>query len=437
MKSAFCRASVCATILLGTCMILTPLPLSAEPVPLKRVVELALAHSTTTAAASADEQRVFASYREARNQYIPQLVVGSGLGKSWGFPLSLEGSAPSILNVNSQSTIFNPATRDFVRAAKTDWNAATVQNKDQRNQVIQDTVLSYAELAKWEALVAHLQEEHAAAIKTEQLVGERIKEGVDNPLMQNKAHLSTARLRLRLAEAQGAIDVIRNRLSHWTGLAASSIETAPESMPSLPEVKQDDDLSGRAIRLSPAVQAAENRATAESFRARGEHRAMLPSADFAAQYGLLAEYNNYDLFFKTFQRHNATIGVVLRFPFFSPTQHARAEAADATALRAKKDAEAAKNQVSEETLRLQRSVEQMAAAQEVADLEYQVAQSDLETLEVRLEAGTVGWHDVQDARQQSSERYNSLQDAIFQLERARITLLRATGELEGWVGVGK
>ena len=47
----------------------------------------------------------------------------------------------------------------FVRAAKTDWTAATAQTKDQRNQVIQDTVLSYAELSKWEKLVAHLQEE--------------------------------------------------------------------------------------------------------------------------------------------------------------------------------------------------------------------------------------------------------------------------------------
>jgi outer membrane protein len=298
-------------------------------------------------------------------------------------------------------------------------------------------VLSYAELSKWEKLVAHLQEEHQSALKTEQLVSERIKEGVDNPLMQNKAHLTTARLRLRLAEAQGAIDVIRNRLSHLTGLTASSIETEPDSMPALPEVKQEDDLAGQAVRTSPAVQAAENRATAEGFRARGEHRAMLPSADFAAQYGLLARYNNYDEFFKTFQRHNATIGVVLRFPFFSPSQHARAEAADATALKAKKDAEAAKNQVSEETLRLQRSVEQMAAAQEVADLEYRVAQSDLQSLQVRLEAGSANWHDLQNAREQTSERYNSLQDANFQLERARITLLRATGELEGWIGVGK
>jgi outer membrane protein TolC len=122
---------------------------------------------------------------------------------------------------------------------------------------------------------------------------------------------------------------------------------------------------------------------------------------------------------------------------FSPTQRARADAADATALKAKKDAETVKNQVSEETLRLQRSVEQTAAAREVADLEFQVAQSNLEWLKVRLDAGSIAWHDVQDAREQLNERYNSLQDANFELERARITLLRATGELEAWVGTGK
>ena len=129
---------------------------------------------------------------------------------------------------------------------------------------------------------------------------------------------------------------------------------------------------------------------------------MLPSVDFAAQYGLLATFNNYQKFFQpgSFQRHNATIGVVIKFPIFSPTQRARAAAADATALKAQKDAEDAKNQVSEETLRLQRSVEQMAAAQEVADLEYKVAQSDLEALRVRVDAGSAAWHDLQDAREQ-------------------------------------
>ena len=61
----------------------------------------------------------------------------------------------------------------------------------------------------------------------------------------------------------------------------------------------------------------------------------------------------------------------------------------------------------------------MAAAREVADLEYQVAQSNLESLKVRLDAGSIAWHDVQDAREQLNERYNSLQDANFELERAQ------------------
>src|SRR5476649_2868259 len=117
---------------------------AAEPLPLKRAVELALSHSTTASSAAADEQRALASYHEARNQYIPQVVAGAGLGASYGFPLSLEGAAPSLFNLNSQSALYNPALHEFVRAAKTDWQASTLQGKDQRNQVIQDTVLTYA-----------------------------------------------------------------------------------------------------------------------------------------------------------------------------------------------------------------------------------------------------------------------------------------------------
>ncbi len=418
-------------------VILTCIQLAAEPVPLKRVVELALAHSTTALVAGADEQRAFAAYHEARNQYLPLLAAGSGLGASWGFPLSLEGSAPSIVNVTSQSALINPALRDFVRASKTEWKASTIQTKEQRNQVIQDTVLTYVELSKWEGLLDHLRQEQADALKTEQAVNQRIQEGVDNPLERDKARLTVARVRMRVAQAQGAIDVLRSRLSQWTGLPAVSIETAPESIPQLPEIRQEDNLAGKAVEVSPAVQFAANRAAAQGLRARGEHRALWPSVDFAAQYALLSNFNNYADFYKKFQRNNASVGLAIRLPFLNPSQHARAQGADAQALRASKQAEAARNQVSEETLQLQRSVGQLAAAQEVAGLEYQVANANLQSLQVRLDAGTATWHELEDVRAQANERYHALQDAGFELERARIALLRATGELDNWLGLGK
>jgi outer membrane protein len=386
---------------------------------------------------AADEQRAFASYHEARNQYIPQVVAGAGLGASWGFPLSLEGAAPSIFNLNTQSALLNPSLRRFVKAARQQWQASSMQTKDQRNQVIEDAVLSYVELSKWEGLLNHLREQQGDAQKAEQTVAQRIREGVDSTLAGSKAQLVTARVRLHLAQALGAIDSLRSRLAHMTGLPASSIETVAESMPALPEIKQEEDLASEAAQTSPAVQAAEMRADAQNLKAQAEHRVMLPSVDFAAQYAVLSKYNNYFEFYKTFERNNATVGVAIRFPFLSPSQHARAAAADAEALRAKGDAKAARNQVSEETLKLQRSVEQLAALQQVSQLEYEVAQANVSALQVRLDAGTASFHDVEDARNQATERFNALQDANFQVERARIALLQATGELESWVGIGK
>jgi outer membrane protein TolC len=413
--------------------------LAAEQVPLKHAVELALAHSTTMEASHIDEQRAFASYHEVRNQYLPQLTVGSGLGKSWGYPLSLEGSAPSIVNTTAQSAVFNPALRDFVRAARTEWQESTIQTKDQRSQVIQDTVLSYTELSKWETLMSHLSHDYEEALKMEQTVNQRILAGVDNPLIRNQSRLNAARVYLHISQAQGAMDVLRNRLSQMTGLPAAAIETVPESIPPLPEVSQEDNLAAKALQDNPLIQIADSRVTALNFRARGEHRAMWPTLDFAAQYALLATFNNYQQFFQphSFQQNNATVGVEIRFPFLNPSQRAHAQAADAAALHAKKDVEATKNQVSEQTLKLQRSVAQLAAAQQVVDLEYQIAKSALDAVQVRADAGGATMHDLDDARNQTNERYDALQDTNFELQRARISLLRATGELEDWVGVGK
>src|SRR5580658_7498915 len=215
-------------------VVLLPTSLLAEPVSLKRMVELALTHATGAAIAVADEAYAAASYQELRNNYIPQLSTGAGLGYSYGFPLALEGSAPALFNVTTQSALLNPALRDYVRAAKADSASAALRTKDQRNQIIQDAALSYAELSKWELRLARLQETEAAANQTQAAVAERVKEGIDSELDGTKARLSAARVRLRIAEAQGAADVLREHLSKLTGLPTASIQTDPDTIPAPP-----------------------------------------------------------------------------------------------------------------------------------------------------------------------------------------------------------
>jgi outer membrane protein TolC len=409
----------------------------AEPVPLKRMVQLALAHGTTAAIAQADQQRAFASYHELRNNYIPQLIAGAGLGWSDGFPLSLEGAAPSLFNVNAQSTLINPALKSFIHAARSDYAVSALHTKDQRNQIIQDTVMSYAELAKWEQRISHLRDVEAAAEKMQSAVAQRVREGVDTEIEGTKARLSVARVRLRMAEALGSADVVREHLSGLSGLVATSIETDPASLPALPEIKTDDlkqeeVTRGKALESDPNLQAAVEHARAQYLRVRGEKKSLWPSVDFAAQYANLASYNNYDRFYRSFQPNNATIGVSIHLPFLNLAEHARVQEAESEAFKARKQAEAARNQVSEETLRLQRSVAQMQAARDVAELEYQIAEKNLAVVPTRMDAGAATLHDLDDARTQASEKFISLQDITLELERSQLGLLRMTGDLEKW-----
>jgi outer membrane protein TolC len=430
-------------------VVLLPASLLAEPVSLRRVVELALTHATGAAIAAADEKSASANYQELRNNYIPQLATGAGLGYSYGFPLALEGSAPSLFNVTAQSALLNPALRNFMRAAKVDSAVAALKSKDERNQIIQDAALSYAELAKWEQRLARLQETAADAEKIQAAVGERVKEGIDSELEGTKAHLSTARVRLRIVEAQGAADVLREHLSKLTGLPAANIQADPDSIPAPPAAEANQETGKETAASNPSVEAAVEHARAQYLRAQGEHKSLWPSVDFAAQYALLSTFNNYQNYYipsrpcvtslgqflcvaSTFQQNNATIGVSIRFPIFNATQRSRVHAADADALKATKQAEAAKNQVSEETLRLQRSVAQMQAARDVAQLEYEIAQKNLTAVQTRIDAGTATLHELDDARSQASERFITLQEVTFELERSQLGVLRSTGELEKW-----
>ena len=435
-------------VLLAALLFLPALSL-AEPITLKHAVELALQHANGAAIAAAEQQNASANYRQLRDNYLPQVTTGAALGWSYGFPLSLGGSAPSIFNINAQSALLHPELRSFIHAAQSDSSAAGFRGKDQRNQIIQDTVLSYAELEKWEQRLDRLHEIYPDVQKMQAAVAERVKEGIDSELDGTRARLSEARLRLRIAEAQGSADVLREHLSKLTGLPAAGIQTENDSLPAFPATASEDDASKQAADTSPAVQSAIEHARAQYLRAQGEHRTLLPTVDFGAQYALLSTFNNYQNYYiparpctvsigtflcpaSTFQKNNATVGVSIRIPLFNATQRARAEAADAEALKAKRQADAARNQVSEETLRLQRAVTQMQAARDVAEIESEIAQKNVEAVETRMRSSTANLHDLDNARTQSSEKLIALQDVSFELERNQVALLRATGNLEAW-----
>jgi outer membrane protein TolC len=405
----------------------------SEQLSFKRAIELALRNSTASVIADADEKKAKAGYLEMKSQYLPQVTVGAGLAYSHGFPLSLEGAAPAIFNLNSSSYLVNFAGKSFLNAAKTEWGAASKSAQDKRAQVILDTALTYAELDKFQSSLKIIEQQQKAAHRAEQVAGDRFHAGLDPETEFTKARLNSARVRMAAANSRGNADLLRLKLSQLTGLPAETIETVTETIPQLPE--GPTAMTKEQIENHPAVQSANEVALGRELRAKGEHKAKLPSVDFAAQYAVLSRFNNYDQFFLKFERHNATVGVVIRFPFLNFAQDARTQAADAEALKAKKEAEVVKGQVASDMLKLQRTVDQLAAARDVAKLEYQLATSDASAALTRVSAGQATVKDQEIARLVEQQKYSAYLDAQFELERAQMTLMRQTGEIEKWVGL--
>ncbi len=155
--------------------------------------------------AAINQWRARKAYEEMRANYIPQITIGSGLGYSYGFPLTLEGSAPSVVNFNSAQSLFNLSLRQFIKAAKIDWHATSLDVQDKRDAVILDTALTYAQLAQLTGKIEASNEAQGAARKAQFVSEQRLQEGVDSKLEVTRSQLVTARIRLRIAEARGPI----------------------------------------------------------------------------------------------------------------------------------------------------------------------------------------------------------------------------------------
>ena len=427
--------AVCCTSLLIEVVGLINHMTGQEPLPFRKAIELALSNSIQLALNRTSETSAYETYKEARAAYIPKLTVGSDVGYSHGFPLSLEGSAPTLFNVTSQSSVWSPAQSSFTKAATANWRASKLQTADQRAQIILDTAVTYIELNSWESKLGILEAEVNVAGNIESTVAQRVKAGVDPEIEETKADLVDAQVGVHMTEAKGAIEVLRLQLSQLTGVPAASIRTLRSSVPGLKE-EAERDITAEVLQSNPTIQAAEQSALVKELRARGEHRALYPSLDFAAQYGLVnTSLTNFEQFFvpHSFQPNNVTFGLVIRLPFLDNSQRARAAAADADALRARKEVEDTKNKAVLDAVKLRNNVDQLEATRRVADLRYKLADNQVEVAQVRMQSATGTLRERQDATINAAERTLERISADFDVERTELELLRAEGKLESWV----
>src|SRR5947209_19888666 len=85
---------------------------------LRQALDIAVSSSPDLAMARLDEQSAQESVRVARDPFTPRVIVGSGLAYTSGFPMSIEGSAPSIVQAHAAQYLFNRPQSYVVAQAK-------------------------------------------------------------------------------------------------------------------------------------------------------------------------------------------------------------------------------------------------------------------------------------------------------------------------------
>jgi len=407
-------------------------------ISLTTAVDLAEQSSPAVRSAQASVKRAMGGVSEARDAYVPNFVFGANPGYVYGYPLGY----PSLFEASSQSILFSFSQPDYIRSAREGLKSATLALKNTEQQVALDVALDYVQLNHDLAEVAALDEEKGYADSLVQIEDDRVRAGVDPRISELQAELTAAQIDAKRVHLENDADDMRQKLGDLTGLPAQGLTTTSSSVPAVNDATLAGGSDEQSAENNPGVAAAYANAKSKQYMAWGDDRQNLrPLISFGAQYSLFEKFANYTQYFPNgLQYNNAALGVVVTLPFFDATRRAKARESAADAEKAAADADASRNVLSEQTSAMRRALRELAAQQKVNQLQSELAQAQLQTIETQFTNGTgspnaapVTPKEEQQAHIEERERYEDMLDANFSLLKVQLNLLRVTGQLDPWL----
>ena len=408
-------------------------------VSLATVVDLAMRNSPAIKIANANVQHATAGLEESKDAYLPNLLLGSNLGYSYGFPVG----QPSIFNVTSNSMLLSFSQPDYIRAARAALQSAQLNLKDSEEQVAMDTALAYLQLDHDLQLIATQEEEKVFAGKLVDIQRDRLLAGVDSRIALTRAELTSAQIDARRLQLEDDVNLMREKLAHLTGLPPSGFLTDSKSIPPPPEIASDTTYTSRVMAANAGVRAAYANAKSKQMLFKGDqNQNYRPLLTFGIDYSRYAEFNNYQEYYLRFQHNNFDVGVQITIPFFDASKRAKARESAADAVRAGSEADQALNQADEQAFTLNHNIAELKAQQRIAELQSEIAQEELESVQVQLKNGSGAPNAVpitpkeeQQAHIQERQRYQEVLDARFQVIRVELSLMRSLGEVADWAHI--
>ena len=408
---------------------------SATPTPvaltLKHVIELALHNSKDIQVAKLQATLADRSASITKSQFLPNVYAGSGAGYTFGIPETPGGRAPALFSLTyTEQAVNEPLRGQSKELQEQARKSQRILLEDARSSVISRTAAAYLELVMVRHSLDLLHKEGASADKILEVTQQREKENLELPVEVTRSQLTKALVTQRILQLEGHQDELEVFLRNQCGLQQDTpLEVTAEDLPGEAE-QEGANLVALAMENNPSIKADASDVRAKQFRLTGEKRGYYPTLELVSTYSLLAKFNNYDQFFKTFDRNNFNAGIQLQIPVFSAQTKANIALAEVNLRIAEANLVTKKQEVSAAVRQKTRHLRERDAAKEVARLELQLAQQDVAVLQSQLDEGKVNLREVERARVTENEKWMQYLDANFQRQQAQLDLLQSAGQLD-------
>ena len=397
---------------------------------LRDAIALALKQNPDVLSARIDQQKSEFAVRVAKDPFVPKLFAGSGLAYSTGYPMNIEGSAPSIIQVKTVMSIYNPSQRFLIAQAKENARTVAIDETSKREDTTYRTAALFLDVLRLTQDRDVARRQIDSYTKVAETIRLRVDEGRQLEIDSDIANFHIARAKQRMEALESDTDYGEASLALVLGFGPNDrVRPIDGDRPSGLDPASEEAAVESALANNKEVQRLVSQMQAKGFELRSYKSSRLPNFDLVAQWSLLARHNFED-FFGRFQRNNGQLGVSIQLPLLTGSASgAQSYRAEAEIAQMRLQVQSARDRITVETRKGFQDVKRAQAAREIAKMDLDLTRKQISIALSQMEEGRASLRQVEDLRVAEIEKWTAFYDAQNLLEKTKLALLKQTGSI--------
>jgi outer membrane protein len=398
---------------------------------LREVVALAMDQNPDVIVARLDGQKAKAQITIAHDPFTPKVFAGSGAAWTYGFPSSIDGNAPSIVQAKTVMSIFDRPQSYVVAQATEAARGAEVDIAIKQDEAAYRVASMYLDAEQAARSLGAVQRELDNLSRVKELVETRVSEGRELPIESKKANVNLMRARLTSESLASDLENAETALALALGFNANDrVRPSAEDRAALEAPPSEDASIEKALADSRELRKLESTLQIKTLEIKGFQAERLPKINLVAQYSLLAKYNNFQDYFQRFSRHNVELGASFEIPVLAGRAgKAYASQSEAEAAKIRTEVSRTRNRITSDLRRAYQDLRHADTSREVARADLDLAREQLSIDLAQYDEGRAPLARVEASRALENEKWLAYYDTQHTSELARLNVLRQTGTL--------